>query len=158
MKVPLISHQSLGLLIAFLLFAALISVQAQYSSPRQSFTTIGAASTGGAYSLHSAVGVTGAGAPAAGETFSVQSSPWNVFVVETPGAPLLSVTRSNNAVVISWPRPADGFLLEETSSLEPPVSWSPTMQTYVTNTTTISVTVSLPVGNRFYHLKQSSSP
>ena len=69
-------------------------------------------------------------------------------------APLLSVVVSAGQVSVSWPLPADGFVLEEASSLSPPVSWSPTSLQYATNATHITVTVPAPSGAEFFHLKK----
>jgi Subtilase family len=49
----------------------------------------------------------------------------------------LSVSESNGNTVITWPLAPDGFQLESTTNLNPPVAWSP-----VTNTVTVDTNAS----------------
>ena len=78
----------------------------------------------------------------------------------TPPAPSLSTSRnpSLSTLTISWPAPAEGWLLEGTNAL-PSVaasSWPPVPPPYQTNAGTISVTLTnLPAtGNQFFRLRQ----
>ncbi len=66
--------------------------------------------------------------------------------------PVLSVTRSGSSVMVSWPKSAEGFVLEQSVTL---AAWSqvPTA-TYQTNATSIFVSVSAPTGYRFYRLSK----
>ena len=43
-----------------------------------------------------------------------------IYVVQTPGAPLLSITRSGTGFVLAWPNPSTGFKLQSTASLTTP--------------------------------------
>jgi len=78
-----------------------------------------------------------------------------VFDLNAPPLPLLSIQlTSSRAVVISWPAPSDGFVLQQNASLDP-ASWMT-----VTNATTVAngqnqVIVSSTVGTQFYRLKSS---
>lgn len=76
-----------------------------------------------------------------------------LYALQMPSPPLLSVARSNNAVVVSWPLPADGWMLEATNVL-PQVSapWPQIPPPYQTNGTNLQFIESSPVGNRFYRL------
>jgi hypothetical protein len=144
--------------VATVLIALSASAQGRYSIRRHSFTSIGAKSTGGGYSLGIAVGITGTGTTVSGGSFSVASSPWRVLVLQTPGAPLLSVARSNNSVVVSWSVTVDSFVLEEGASLNTPIFWSQTPLAYVTNAASVSVIVRAPVATRIYRLKKQVLP
>ena len=66
-------------------------------------------------------------------------------------APFLSVARSNAFVVISWPSPSTGFVLQQNTNLNT-TNWT-TPSEAVTNTgTTQCITVSSVGQNRFYRL------
>ena len=77
---------------------------------------------------------------------------WGIIAVVPP---LLSVEQSGGGVRVFWPRPATGFVLEETLSLaDPPVnSWSQVAFPYQTNATHVSITMPRPAGQRFYRLR-----
>ena len=73
----------------------------------------GGTSTGGVYSVSGTIGQPDAGKMSGGN-YSIDGGFWGITVaVQTPGAPLLSVERLGNAVRIHWPRPATGFLLDQ---------------------------------------------
>ena len=76
-----------------------------------------------------------------------------LFSIPAAGAPQLTVTCSNNTVVISWPLSADGWVLEWTNAL-PSVAapWPQIPPPYTTNDATLQFTEPTPVGNRFYRL------
>jgi hypothetical protein len=61
-------------------------------------------------------------------------------------------------VIVFWPRPADGFLFEQTGALTTPpgaISWSIVAPgLYQTNTTRILITVPAPTGKQFYRLRR----
>jgi hypothetical protein len=73
----------------------------------------------------------------------------------TPG---LSITRSGDDVILSWPTLAglglQGFGLESVNSLTPPVDWGPVSQSAVTNANTITVTIPIGTGPTYYRLAQ----
>jgi hypothetical protein len=79
-------------------------------------------------------------------------------VVTDTNAPSLTLTRmAPDTVVLSWPAPAGGWVLEHTDEIAGvPAAWSPVPQPYQTNTTTVSV--SFPItpspGNRCYRLRK----
>ena len=67
--------------------------------------------------------------------------------------PRLTVTRSNGAVIVSWPLPADDWVLEATNAL-PQVSadWPQIAPPYQTNGANLQFTEPLPTGKKFYRL------
>ena len=113
----------------------------------------GGTSTGGVYSVSGTIGQPDAGGPMTGGNFSLTGGFWSLYAVQTPGAPLLSITRSGNSVIVSWPMPSTGFLLEETPNLNPP-SWTTNNVAPSDNGTIKAVTVPTGPGNRFYRLKR----
>jgi hypothetical protein len=117
----------------------------------------GGTSTGGVFAVSGTIGQPGAGTMSGG-AYSVVGGFWGIVAIQTPGAPLLSVTNANGTVIVFWPRPADGFLLEQTGALASPpaaISWSTVpVGSYQTNATRIFITVPMPTGKQFYRLRK----
>lgn len=113
----------------------------------------GGVSLGAAYTLSGTIGQPEAGRMAGG-AFVLEGGFWAIVAGEPkPEAPLLSVTRQAETIVMSWPVSAEGFVLEETATLLVPApAWIPVTLPIRTTPTEVSVTVALPVGTRFYRL------
>jgi hypothetical protein len=115
----------------------------------------GGTSTGGVYSVSGTVGQAEAGGPMAGGKYSVTGGFWSIIAtVATPGAPRLSITRSGNSVIISWPSPSTGFALQQNNSVANAVGWSNFTGTVNDDGTTKSITVNPQGGGLFFRLKQ----
>jgi hypothetical protein len=113
----------------------------------------GGTSTNGPYAISGTIGQHDAGGPMAGGNFTLTGGFWSLIApVQTPGAPLLRIfLTATNTVVVSWPAPSTGFVLQQVDSL------GSTNWVNSTNTVTVSggqnqVIVSPPSGNRFYRL------
>ena len=119
----------------------------------------GGTSTGSVYSISGTIGQFDAGVTKGG-TYSLTGGFWSVVeTFQTPGAPLLTISRdpATGAVTVSWPKPADGWVMDQASALAASpgaTAWSQVASAYQTNSTHISITVPSPVGNRFYRLRQ----
>ncbi|MCX6903356.1 MAG: hypothetical protein NTW03_07740 [Verrucomicrobia bacterium] len=115
----------------------------------------GGLSTGGVYTVNGTIGQPDAGLMSGGN-FTLQGGFWGVVsLIQTPGAPLLSITLTNRIVTISWPTPADGFLLEQTNRLTGlPGLWPGVSSSYATNSTNISVTLPTSPGNQYFRLRK----
>ena len=111
----------------------------------------GLQSTGGVYSVSGTISQPDAG-KSGGGNYTLEGGFWSIFVLQTPGAPLLSVERLSNAVRVYWPLPATGFVLDQ--SLTVTGAWSQVSFPYTTNATQISLTVPAPIGNKFYRLRR----
>jgi len=116
----------------------------------------GGTSTGGVYSVSGTIGQPDAGAPMTGGQYSLTGGFWSLYAVQTPGAPPLSIAHTTtNTVVVSWPLPADGWILEQVGSLAgSPPPWTQILPPYQTNTTEAWVIVTVPAGNKFYRLRK----
>ena len=113
----------------------------------------GGASTGGVYSISGTIGQPDAGRMSGGN-FSVDGGFWGIIAaVQTPGAPLLSITRSNSNVIVSWPAPSTGFVLQENPVIST-INWTDVGTSPTTNGPNLQVLVPSPLGNRFYRLKK----
>jgi hypothetical protein len=143
--------------VAMAVFAAAIlapSAHAQSTNYSISWYTIaggGGTSSGGAYSLSGTIGQHST-ASMSGGNYSLTGGFWSIIAaVQTPGAPLLSVTLAGKEATISWAAPAAGFVLEESQSLTTG-SWSASTTTLSTNSGVISVTVPAGSGYQFFRL------
>ena len=120
----------------------------------------GGTSSGGSYTLSGTIGQPDAGGPMVGGSYALTGGFWSILsAIQTPGAPFLTVTRNTvtGAVSVSWPQPADGWLLDQTPSLTTPPSaipWSQVGFPYQTNSGRISITLPAPTGNRYYRLRR----
>jgi len=148
-----------GLSLLFLFLLASFSARAQTFDI--SWFTIdggGGTSTGGVYSVSGTIGQPDAGILSGGN-YELTGGFWSVVsAIQMGGAPLLSISRSNTAVIVFWPLPATDFVLDETSTLAgAPPPWAPVNTVdfpYLTNDTYISIIVPVPDGNRFYRLRK----
>ena len=115
----------------------------------------GGTSTNGNYAISGTIGQVDASPVMSGGSYAVEGGFWSIaFAVQTPGAPFLSLTRSGANVILSWPAPATGFVLEHTATVAVPASWSATAQSYSTNSGVISVTAPAASGIQFFRLKK----
>lgn len=76
-------------------------------------------------------------------TFTVQGPPMLVLILGGPGS---------STVELLWPALAEGYLLEETTSLKPPVIWTPAAAPSLSGGT-LQAPTTLSVTNRFYRLR-----
>ena len=73
----------------------------------------------------------------------------------TTGLPELSITLMGANVVLSWPSPSTGFILQHTDSIDAiPANWVSTLAVVSDNGFVKSVSVPHNVSNRFYRLRQ----
>jgi hypothetical protein len=87
-----------------------------------------------------------------GGTFSLTGGFWALEAVQTPGAPLLTILRTaTNTVVVSWPLPATGWSLEQSTNLSTAV-WGTPPETIQEDAANRFIIVNPPSGNRYYRL------
>lgn len=129
--------------------------QAQYSIDWFSIDGGGGTSSGGSYSLTGTIGQADAGKSTGGSYELTGGFMSIVTAIQTPGAPVLTVTRNGSNVLISWPDPSIGFSLEEATTLANPSSatvWGSTSATPAIVEGKKQVTIPAPVGTRYYRL------
>jgi hypothetical protein len=150
----LIMNRSL-LIMCGLLIAGVFSLQAQYSIDWYSIDGGGGTSTGGVYSVSGTIGQPDAGTLSGGN-YTLQGGFWAVVVaVQTPGAPTLSIQMTaTNSVVVSWPAPSTGWVLQDNGDAGNTNTWGNVSSTPITVGPDKQVIVAPPAGNRFYRLKQ----
>ena len=112
----------------------------------------GGTSTNGQYSVSGTIGQPDAGAAMSGGNYSLTGGFWSVIsVVQTAGAPLLTITHSGNGVIVSWPVTA-GYILQQNNNLSVPAGWGASGYTITPNNGTNSITITPPAGNLFFRL------
>jgi hypothetical protein len=106
---------------------------------------------GATYSISGTIGQP-ATAAMVGGNYSLTGGFWSIIAaVQTPGSPLLTITRSGSQATISWSSSASGFMLQQSSTLLPN-SWSTPTYTLTTNGATISTTVPANSGYEYFRL------
>jgi hypothetical protein len=115
----------------------------------------GGVSSNGQYSLAGSIGQSGAGAVMAGGNYSLTGGFWSLIsVVQTPGAPPLSITHIASQVVVSWPTPAASWTLQQNSNLAVTGGWAASGYPVSATNGTSSITIFVPAGNLFFRLSQ----
>jgi hypothetical protein len=135
---------------AFTLLTEIFSASAQsYSIEWFKVAGGGGTSSGGVYSVSGTIGQHDASGAMSGGNYSITGGFWTLYAVQTPGAPLLTITHAGNQAVVSWPTSVTGWVLQTNSSLATG-SWGNYLGVVGNN----SVTNSPPHGNLFFRLKQ----
>jgi hypothetical protein len=67
--------------------------------------------------------------------------------------PRITATRTSNTLVIAWPADATAYTLEFTTSLAPPIVWTPVATPPVTVGNQKTVTLNIGNGNEFFRLR-----
>ena len=117
----------------------------------------GGTSTGGVYSVTGTIGQPAAGGamtggPMIGTNYSLTGGFWSLFsVVQTPGAPTLTITRAGGSVIVSWPSPSTGWTLQQNANLALANGWSASSG-IADDGTTKSLTLTASTGNLFFRL------
>ena len=113
----------------------------------------GGTSTNGQYSVSGTIGQHDAGTAMTGGGYSLTGGFWSLIaVVQTPGAPLLTITHAGISVIVSRPSPSTGFVLQQNSNLANASGWANFNGTVNDNAVTKSITNSSPIGNLFFRL------
>ncbi|HEY5297531.1 MAG TPA: hypothetical protein VIK59_06375 [Verrucomicrobiae bacterium] len=115
----------------------------------------GGTSSNGQYSVVGTIGQHDASGAMSGGNYSLTGGFWSLIaVVQTSGTPTLTITHSGSNVIVSWPSPATGFVLQQSGNLANPNGWANFGGIVGDNGTIKSVTNSPPAGNLFFRLKQ----
>jgi len=135
---------AIGILGAALVFPRALQAQ-NYSI---NWYTIG----GGGGSSSGTIGQPATGSMSGGN-YALTGGFWSFLaVVQTPGFPILSITRSGTQAVVAWSAPASGYVLQQNSSLAAN-SWTNSPATLTTNGGVISITVNPTSGYQYFRLR-----
>ena len=112
----------------------------------------GGTSTGATYLVTGTIGQHDVGGAMSGGSYSVTGGFWSLIsVLQTPGAPTLTITHSASGVVISWPSSSAGFVLQQNPDLNT-ANWTTGGFTISDDGTNKNVTITSPAGNLFFRL------
>ncbi|MFZ0828246.1 MAG: hypothetical protein WAO02_12565 [Verrucomicrobiia bacterium] len=146
---------SLPNLVSLVLLVAIFCLHASAQSYSIDWHIIaggGGTSTSGVYQVGGTIGQPDAGGPMTGGNYTLTGGFWSLIsVVQTVGAPILTITRVGNSVKVSWPYPSTGWTLQQNSDLTT-ASWS-TSSGIANDGTNNFITITPPVGKQFYRLK-----
>jgi hypothetical protein len=123
----------------------------QYSIDWYKIAGGGGTSTGATYQVTGTIGQPDAGATMSGGNYSLTGGFWSLIsVVQTAGAPALTITHSGNTVKVLWPYPSTGWTLQQNSDLTT-ANW--TASGGISNDGTNNfITITSPTGNLFFRL------
>jgi hypothetical protein len=80
----------------------------------------GGTSTGGQYSVSGTIGQPDASGAMTGGNYSLTGGFWALYAVQTPGAPLLTITYAGNQAIVSWSPSVTGWTLQTNNNLATP--------------------------------------
>ena len=114
----------------------------------------GRSSTGGVYTISGTAGQPDAGVMQRGE-YTVNGGFWGMIaVVQTPGAPPLSIRRGDGTnVLVCWPYPSESYGLQQCTNLTT-ANWAADASVPAHVGNEWQVTVSPPAGKRYYRLQK----
>ncbi len=141
--------------LAMVVWLAASAVQAQPFAMEQSVISGGGGtSAGGQYALNGSLGAPDAGPVLTGGSYALHGGFWSGFIViQTPGAPTLSIVRVGNTVEITWPSAgASGYVLQGAPALTETPQWVLEEVEPVLTGEMFKVVIPLTPGNRFFKL------
>jgi len=141
----------------FLLSTFCFCAQAQLAIDWSTIDGGGGISTGGVFTVTGTIGQPDAGKMSGGN-FALDGGFWGVVAaVQTPGAPLLTITLNSqlSTITVSWPSPSPGWTLQQNTNAIASANWSSVTNGIQDNGTEKFITVTPPTGNRFYRLHKS---
>ena len=141
------------LLVSAAMAAACFQASAQYAIDWSTIDGGGGTSTGGVYSVSGTIAQPDAGRMSGGN-YMVEGGFWGIIAaVQVTGSPPLTITLSNGNVIVSWPPPSTGFILQENTDLNTAI-WTTVATPPSDNGSTVSVILSPSAGNHYYRLIQ----
>ncbi len=138
--------------------AALALIAIAFSASAQSYSINwykiaggGGTSTGGTYQVAGTIGQPDASLTLTGGNYSLTGGFWAIIsVIQTSGAPALSISYSAKTITIYWQN-VSGWVLQQNNNLSEPANWSQNNGWTTTNGTNY-LTVPSPAGNWFFRL------
>jgi len=111
----------------------------------------GGTSTNGSYAISGTIGQPDASGAITGGNYSLTGGFWSLIsVLQTPGLPKLTISRTANSVIVAWPDTGT-YTLQQTTTL-PSGTWTTSSYGITTANGTNSVTVSPASGELFFRL------
>jgi hypothetical protein len=145
--------QTVCLIIGVLLLASPKLHAQSYSIDWYKVSGGGGTSSNSQYVVSGTIGQHDAGGPMTNGNYSLTGGFWALYAVQTPGAPMLFITKSGNNAILSWSANATGFLLENNSSVTAPGGWMTVSPAPSPVNGTNYVTNAIVPGNNYYRLR-----
>lgn len=112
----------------------------------------GSTSTNTQYTVSGTIGQP-VGSSSTNSQFGLAGGFWNtVMILQTPDAPVISVSKSGSNLVLTWTDSGNTFTLQETTSLDAPVNWITSTTKPVADKSTVTATIPITGNLRFYRL------
>jgi hypothetical protein len=106
------------ILLTFALLLPVAGLAQQYSIGWHKIAGGGGTSSNSQFAVTGTIGQTDAGNAMAGGAYSVTGGFWSLIsVVQTVGAPILTITHSGNSAKVLWPYPSTDWTLQQNSDL-----------------------------------------
>jgi hypothetical protein len=141
------------LLLLFVVLIAGASFCQEYSIAWHKVAGGGGTRSGGSYQVGGTIGQADASGAMSGGVYSLTGGFWSfISVVQTAGLPSLTITRSGNSIIVTWPNTAN-YTLQQNSNLAESASWMASGYSISSNANgTNSITITPPTGNLFFRL------
>jgi len=140
--------------VSAVVLTACFYASAQYPINWHTMDGGGGTSTASVYSVSGTIGQPDASDTITGGNYSLTGGFWALLsVVQTPGAPTLSISHSGNTVKVYWQAVSGWTNLEQNSSLSLPANWADSSGVTNTNGTNY-LSITPPSGNLFFRLKK----
>ena len=140
-----------------LLLGLILSAACGVRTPAQSYSidwhqiAAGGTSTGALYSVSGTIGQPAGTGTMSGGNYAMTGGFWSLInIVQTPGAPALSIYHHGNVVTVSWQNVSGWSLIQNAHLTAPVASW--TASSGVVAGATNSLTLTNPAGNMFFRL------
>jgi hypothetical protein len=112
----------------------------------------GGTDSGGNYSISGTIGQPDASSAMTGGNYSLTGGFWSLInVVQTAGAPRLTIIHSVNTVIVSWPD-TGSYTLQQNANLALANGWTTNGYSITTANGTNSITITPPTGSLFFRL------
>ena len=145
-------HQgALALLLSMIITQLSTALAQNYSIDWYKVAGGGGTSTNGQFSVTGSIGQPDASGAMQGGNYSVTGGFWSLYAIQTPGAPLLTISYAGNKAIVSWPSPSTGFTLQTNGNLATG-TWVNYGGIIGDNGTIKTETNSPPAGNLFFRL------
>jgi hypothetical protein len=146
------NYLAMALLAVALLAQSARAQSTNYSIPWHTIAGGGGTSSGGGYTVSGTIGQHSTGTMSGGG-YSLTGGFWSIIsAIQTPGAPLLTVTVAGHQATLSWTTSGAGFSLEQSPSLFSG-SWTVSSTTFSTNNGVVTATVPIGNGYQFFRLQ-----
>jgi len=157
MKTTLLNRRSLITWVGIILFLLVASVAKSqpYAIENTTISNGSDTSSNSQYTLSGTIAQP-ASDSASSSGYGLATGFWSAVIpLNNPDAPLLTITKTGDYIVLSWSASAGVFKLEETTDLNAPITWTLSKAIIETENEIVTATVLNNGGLRFFRLSQT---